>query len=247
MRASDMTGKAALITGASGDLGKAVARELTGAGAAVCLVDPDAAALEALAAELGGKAVVHAAQVRGRANCRDAVEAAVAAFGRLDALVNVANVFAPAQSGDMAEEDWEATLAVNLSAPFYLFQAALPHLLAANGTVTSVGSCAAFMASPMTAAYTASKAGLAQMTKALAKEFIDQPIRINYLAPGSMAVNSGNAAKIPGNVDMSKVQKLSRNLIDVTEVATIVGFLASDASAGFHGSCISMDNGLSLG
>jgi NAD(P)-dependent dehydrogenase (short-subunit alcohol dehydrogenase family) len=103
------------------------------------------------------------------------------------------------------------------------------------------------MASPFTAAYTASKAGLAQMTKALAKEFIDQPIRINYLAPGSMSVSSGNAAKIPSNVDMSKVQKLSRNLIDVAQVATIVGFLASDASAGFHGACISMDNGLSLG
>jgi NAD(P)-dependent dehydrogenase (short-subunit alcohol dehydrogenase family) len=185
--------------------------------------------------------------VRGRANCRAAVEAAVAAFGRLDTLVNVANVFAPAQSGEMAEADWEATLAVNLSAPFYLFQSALPHLIAARGTVVSVGSCAAFMASPFTAAYTASKAGLAQMTKALAKEFIDQPIRINYLAPGSMSVSSGNAAKIPANVDMSKVQKLARNLIDVSEVAAMVGFLASDASVGFHGACISMDNGLSLG
>lgn len=247
MRASDMSGKAALVTGASGDLGKAIARKLAGLGAAVCLVDPDRATLEAFAAELGGKSIVHAAEVRGAANCRGAVEAAVAAFGRLDALINVANVFAPAQSGEMAEADWEATLAVNLSAPFYLFQAALPHLLAANGALVSVGSCAAFMASPFTAAYTASKAGLAQMTKSLAKEFIDQPIRINYLAPGSMSVSSGNAAKIPDNVDMSKVQKLSRNLIDVAQVADIAVFLASDASAGFHGACLSMDNGLSLG
>lgn len=245
--ASDMTGKAALVTGASGDLGKAIARELVGAGAKVCLVDPDATALAAFAAELDGKATVHATEVRGRENCRSAVDAAVIAFGRLDALVNVANVFAPAQSGDMAEADWEATIAVNLSAPFYLIQAALPHLLAVNGTVVSVGSCAAFMASPFTAAYTASKAGLAQMTKALAREFIDQPIRINYLAPGSMSVSSGNAAKIPDNVDMTKVQKLTRNLIDVTEVAAVAAFLASDASVGFHGSCISMDNGLSLG
>jgi NAD(P)-dependent dehydrogenase (short-subunit alcohol dehydrogenase family) len=247
MQASDMGGKAALVTGASGDLGKAIARRLADAGASICLVDPDAAALEAFAAELGGKTAFHAAEVRGQANCRAAVEAAVAAFGRLNALINVANVFAPAQSAEMAEADWEATLAVNLSAPFYLIQAALPHLLAAHGAVVSVGSCAAFMATPFTAAYTASKAGLAQMTKALAKEFIEQPIRINYLAPGSMAVGSGNAAKIPSNVDMTKVQKLSRSLIDVTQVAEIVAFLASDASAGFHGACISMDNGLSLG
>jgi NAD(P)-dependent dehydrogenase (short-subunit alcohol dehydrogenase family) len=247
MRASDMTGKATLVTGASGDLGKAIARELARAGAQVCLVDPDAAALEVIADELGSKAMVRATEVRGRANCRAAVDAAVAAFGRLDALVNVANLFAPAQSVEMAEADWEATLAVNLSAPFYLIQAALPHLLAANGAVVSVGSCAAFMASPFTAAYTASKAGLAQMTKSLAKEFIDRPIRINYLAPGSMSVSSGNAAKIPDNVDMSKVQKLSRSLIDVTEVAAVAAFLASDAAQGFHGACISMDNGLSLG
>lgn len=251
MKASDMSGKTALVTGASGDLGKAIARALVGAGASVCLVDPDAAALQAFAAELGDNAAVHATEVRGQANCQAAVAAAVAAFGRLDALVNVANVFAPAQCADMAEEDWEATLAVNLSAPFYLIQAALPHLLACKGefggAVVSVGSCAAFMATPFTAAYTASKAGLVQMTKALAREFIDQPIRINCVAPGSMSVSSGNAAKIPNNVDMSKVQKLSRNLIDVTEVAAVVAFLASDASAGFHGSCISMDNGISLG
>jgi NAD(P)-dependent dehydrogenase (short-subunit alcohol dehydrogenase family) len=242
-----MSGKAALVTGATGDLGAAIARELAGAGASVCLVDPDSQALDALAAELGGMVAIHTAEVRGRANCRAAVETAVTAFGRLDALVNVANVFAPAQSGEMAEADWEATLAVNLSAPFFLFQAALPHLLAAHGAMVSVGSCAAFMASPFTAAYTASKAGLAQMTRALAKEFIEQPVRINYLAPGSMSVSSGNAAKIPDNVDMSRVQKLSRNLIEVTEMAKVAAFLASDASAGFHGACITMDNGLSLG
>ena len=71
MKASDMSGKAALVTGASGDLGKAIARELAGAGARVCLVDRDRAALDALTSELEGKAVVHAAEVRGRANCRD--------------------------------------------------------------------------------------------------------------------------------------------------------------------------------
>jgi NAD(P)-dependent dehydrogenase (short-subunit alcohol dehydrogenase family) len=243
----DMSGKAALVAGASGDLGQAIARRLAAAGADVCLVDPDEAALAALAAEIGGRTMVHAVEVRGIANCRAAVAAAAEAFGRLDALVNTANVFAPAQAAEMPEADWEATIAVNLSAPFYLIQAAMPHLLAANGAIVSVGSCAAFMATPFTAAYTASKAGLAQMTKALAKEFIDRPVRINYLAPGSMAVGAGNAAKIPRNVDMAKVQKLARNLIDVAQVAEVVAFLASDASAGFHGSCITLDNGISLG
>src|SRR5579862_7548633 len=129
---SDMTGKAALVTGVNGYIGAEIARQLVRLGVDVCLVDTDRAGLEALAAELGGRTAIHATEVRGAANCRAAVETAIAAFGRLDALCNAANVFAPAQSGEMSEEDWEATLAVNLSAPFYLFQAALPHLLAAN-------------------------------------------------------------------------------------------------------------------
>lgn len=247
---SDMKGKAALVTGASGDLGKAVALRLAMAGADICLVDPDGAALERAALEiraLGVRAQVHASDLTGAATCRVAVEAAVREFGRLDALCNVANVFAPARAEEMAEPDWEATLAINLSAPFHLFQAAVAHLIAAGGAVVSVGSSGAFMAPPFTAAYTASKAALVQMTRVLAKEFIDQPIRINCLAPGSMSVSSGNAARIPANVDMSQVQKLSRALITVDDVAAVVAFLASDAAVGFHGACLTMDNGLSLG
>jgi len=250
LQPGDMTGKAALVTGASGDLGRAVATVLAEAGASVCVIDPDAAVLEASAADLraiGVSACFHASDLTGAASCKAAVAAAVAAFGRLDALCNVANVFAPAHAGEMAEADWDATLAINLGAPFFLFQAALPHLLAANGAMVSVGSSGAFMAPPFTAAYTASKAALVQLTKVLAKEFIDQPIRINCVAPGSMSVGSGNAARIPGNVDMAQVQKLSRGLITVDDVARVVAFLASDAAVGFHGACLTMDNGLSLG
>jgi NAD(P)-dependent dehydrogenase (short-subunit alcohol dehydrogenase family) len=250
LMASDMRGKAALVTGVGGDLGKAVARRLAEAGADLCLVDADAAALADVATGLratGVRVEIHVADLAAAAACRGAVAAAAAAFGRLDALCNVANLFAPAHAAEMAEADWHATIAINLGAPFFLIQAALPHLLAAEGAVVSIGSCAAFMAQPFTAAYAASKAGLVQMTKALAKEFIDQPIRINCLAPGSMAVGSGNAARIPGNVDMARVQKLARGQITVDEVAAVAVFLVSDAAAGFHGACLTMDNGISLG
>jgi NAD(P)-dependent dehydrogenase (short-subunit alcohol dehydrogenase family) len=247
-----MSGKAALVTGASGDLGRAVAVRLARAGASVCLVDPASAGLRQTAhavRALGVGGHVHETEVRGVENCRAAVAAAVSRFGRLDALINTANVFAPAKSEEMAPEDCEATIAVNLSAPFYLIQAALPHLLEANGAVVSVTSCAAFMASPFTAAYTASKAAVTQMTRALAKEFIDRPVRINCVAPGSMTVSSGHAARIPDNVDMAQVQKIApgRGMIDVDQVATVVAFLATDAAVGFHGATVQMDNGLSLG
>ena len=95
---SDMKGKTALVTGASGDLGKAVALKLAEAGADICLADPDAAALDGAAGQvraLGVRAAVHASDLTGAASCRAAVDAAVQAFGRLDALCNVANVFKP--------------------------------------------------------------------------------------------------------------------------------------------------------
>jgi meso-butanediol dehydrogenase / (S,S)-butanediol dehydrogenase / diacetyl reductase len=250
--AGDMTGKVAFITGAAGGLGKAVAQSLSEAGARTFLVDSNAAHLETMAADLhaaGFEAATHATDLMGATRCKAAVAAAINAFGRIDALCNVANVFCPSHANDMAEADWERTLAVNLSAPFYLFQAALPHLLDTHGAMVNVGSCAAQMAQPFTAAYTASKAAIVQMTKVLAKEFIDLPIRINCIAPGSMAVDSGSAARIPGNVDMSRVLKRapSRGLIDIANIAGVVAFLASDASTGFHGACLTMDNGISLG
>ena len=218
----------------------------------IFLVDSDAAHLKTAAAHLqaaGFEAAAYATDLIGAAQCKAAVAAAINAFGRIDALCNVANVFCPSHANDMPEADWERTLAVNLSAPFYLFQAALPHLLDAHGSMVSVGSCAAHMAQPFTAAYSASKAAIVQMTKVLAKEFIDLPIRINCIAPGSMAVDSGSAAKIPGNVDMSRVLKRapSGGLIDIANIANVVAFLASDASIGFHGACLTMDNGISLG
>jgi NAD(P)-dependent dehydrogenase (short-subunit alcohol dehydrogenase family) len=250
--AGDMTGKVAFITGAAGGLGKAVAQTLSEAGARIFLVDSDAAHLQTIAADLhaaGFEAATYATDLIGATQCRAAVAAAIDAFGRIDALCNVANVFCPSHANDMTEADWERTLAINLSAPFYLFQAALPHLRDAHGAMVNVGSCAAHMAQPFTAAYTASKAAMVQMTKVLAKEFIDLPIRINCIAPGSLAVDSGSAARIPGNVDMSRVLKLapSRGLINIAQIAGLVAFLASEASTGFHGACLTMDNGISLG
>jgi NAD(P)-dependent dehydrogenase (short-subunit alcohol dehydrogenase family) len=249
---SDLSGKSALVTAASAALGKAVALQLARVGADVYLVDADQDALDAVATEirsLGVRAEALATDIAIPANCRAAVAAAIAAYGRLDILCNVATAFFPAHAQAMPESDWHATLAMNLSAPFFLFQAAVPHLLEQDGAVVNVTSCAAFMAQPFTAAYTASKAGLTQMTKALAKEYVDKPIRINCVAPGSMAISSGNRTNIPADVDMSKVQRLppGRGLIEMERVAEVVAFLASEASRGIHGASLTIDNGMSLG
>jgi NAD(P)-dependent dehydrogenase (short-subunit alcohol dehydrogenase family) len=252
MRPSDMKGKAALITGASGYLGRATALRLAKAGANVCVVDVPSEELEATATtarRLGVNAYVRAADITQRAACVAAVADAVDNFGRLDALCNVANVFRPSRSTATPEEDWELTLAVNLSAPFYLTQAALPQLLKHNGAVVSVLSCVAVQANAYTAAYTASKAGLAQMTKALAAEFIGETVRINTVSFGGAAMNAASAAHIPADLDPKLFQRFNsvRARIEVEEVADVIAFLVSDAARGFHGTCVTLDNGVSLG
>ena len=101
----------------------------------------------------------------------------------------------------MSAVDFQRTVAVNLSAPFYLIQAAIPHLLKANGAVVNVTSSAAFVGEAYAVAYCATKAGLNQMTKALAMEYIHQPIRFNAVAPGGMATNIASTIKMPADVD----------------------------------------------
>src|SRR3546814_77044 len=127
--ASDMHGKAALVTGAAAGLGRATVLRLARAGADVCLVDLDADGLEVTAnevRELGVRALPHATDLADATNCRAAVDAALQAFGRLDALCNIAAVFIPCHADAMSTADWDRTLAVNLSPPFHLIQAALP-------------------------------------------------------------------------------------------------------------------------
>ena len=250
--ASDMKGKAALVTGAASGLGRATAFALGRAGADVCIVDMNAAALEETAAQLralGARALVHVADLALRENCLGAIAAAVEGFGRLDALCNVAGIIVMCNAHEMRAVDFEKTMAVNLSAPFYLMQAAIPHLLQTQGAVVNVTSSAAFVGEAYAAAYCATKAGLTHMTKALAMEYVHKPIRFNAVAPGGMATNIGNTIKMPEGVDYALVKRYSglRGLVEVDDVADIIAFLASDAGRSYHGACINIDRGITAG
>jgi NAD(P)-dependent dehydrogenase (short-subunit alcohol dehydrogenase family) len=247
-----MTGKAALVTGAANGLGRATALRLARAGADVCLVDFDAEALEAAAGEvraLGVRALAHATDLSVRENCPAAVAAAADAFGRLDALCNVAGVYMPRHTPQMSAEDFDKTLAVNLSAPFFLIQAAIPRLLEADGAIVNVTSCAAHSAQAYMAAYCATKAGLSQMTKALAMEYMHKPIRINAVAPGGMITKLTMTAQWPQDMDAALFGRGAplRGVIEVEDAADLVAFLASDAARGYHGACINIDKGITAG
>lgn len=254
---SDMTAKVALITGAASGLGRATAITLARAGASLCLVDVNAEGLKQTATLLretlphGTKPalLLHTTNLGTADNCRNAVNATIAAYGKLDALCNVAAVFIPCHTTAMNDEELQATFAINLAAPFLLIQAAIPHLLKTHGAVVNVTSCAAFVGHAYAAAYSASKAGLTQMTKALAMEYMHQPIRFNAVAPGGMMTAMANTLSTLENTDPSLVSRYSplRGVVAIEDVAEMVAFLASDAARGYHGACINLDNGISAG
>src|SRR5580658_4699891 len=230
--ASDMKGKCALVTGAASGLGRATAFALGRTGADVCIVDVNTAGLEETAAQLralGAQALAYATDLALRENCLGAIAAAVEGFGRLDALCNVAGIIVMCNAHEMRALDFEKTVAVNLCAPFYLMQAAIPHLLQTQGAVVNVTSSAAFVGEAYAAAYCATKAGLTHMTKALAMEYIHKPIRFNAVAPGGMMTNIGANFKIPDGADITLIQRYSgiRGMVEVEDVADTVAFLAS--------------------
>ena len=249
---ANMTDKVALVTGAASGLGRGAALALARAGANVCIVDVNAAGLEETAQQvqaIGRTALVHATDLGVAENCVAAVAAALTSFGRLDALCNVAGMILFSHSTEMTVADWDKTLAVNLSAPFHLSQAAIPHLLARDGAIVNVTSCAAFIGEAYAAAYCATKAGLNAMTKAMAMEYIHKPIRINAIAPGGMKTNIAANLRIPEGADYALIKRFSgmRGLVEVDDVAEMIAYLASDAGRGFHGACVSMDRGITAG
>ncbi len=247
---TDMTGKVALVTGAASGLGRATAIKLAEAGASVALIDVNQSGLEETASLLGGSgALVHAANLADPDACTGVVAAAKGHFGRLDALCNIAGIIRMAHSHEMPREHYLQTIAINLNAPWFLSQAAIPHLLEAEGAIVNCVSSAAFIGEAYAAAYCASKAGLMNMTKAMAMEYSRKPIRINAVAPGGMVTNIANGMTFPAEAEMDLVARYSglRGQVEVDDVADLIAMLASPAGRSYHGSCISIDAGITAG
>jgi NAD(P)-dependent dehydrogenase (short-subunit alcohol dehydrogenase family) len=247
----DMTGKVALVTGAASGLGRATALAFGEAGARLCLVDYNEAGLNETAGMLPASAepLVWVTDLTDAAQCQAPVAAAVERFGRLDALCNVAGVIYLANSPEMPLELWNRTIAVNLTAPFLLCQAAIPHLLESQGAIVNVTSLAEKIGEAYAAAYCASKAGLLNLTRGLAMEYLKQPIRINAVAPGGMATNIAASFRPPEGCDFELLKRYApiRGLVEVERVAEVILMLASDAGKGFHGASLVIDEGVTAG
>ncbi|MDE2403194.1 MAG: SDR family oxidoreductase [Sphingomonadales bacterium] len=246
----DMKGKVALVTGAASGLGRATALRLAEAGAALALVDVNAAGLEETAEMVSGVEVLrHVANLADADACAGSVHAAVSTLGRLDALCNIAGVIKMAHSHEMPRADFQLTMAINLHAPWYLSQEAIPHLLDSHGAIVNCASSAAFIGEAYAAAYCATKAGIVNMTKAMAMEYVRKPIRINAVAPGGMMTGIANGMTFPREPETDLIARFSglRGLVDVEDVAEAIAMLASPAGRSYHGACINIDAGITAG
>ena len=248
----DFMAKTALITGAARGLGKEIARALAGAGHGLFLVDILAERLEETAREFreqGLAVATRVADISSHAQCVEAVADCVARSGDLTVLVNCAGIMNFNHFTDFTEESWNRILAVNLSGPFFITQAALPHVIAASGNIVNVASSNGLLGTPYAAPYSATKAALISLTKTLAMEYADQPIRVNAVCPGPMATEMAMEIAYPETLDFAKVMRYSglRGMASAEDVASVVAFLASDAAASVHGAIWTADVGTTAG
>ncbi|WP_297492086.1 SDR family NAD(P)-dependent oxidoreductase [Acidocella sp.] len=246
------TPRVALITGAARGLGRAIAEALAQQGVTLMLVDILADRLEATRAALvagGASAAAYATDISVKANCAAAVAAAIAQFGRLDILINAAGLMRFNHAADVPEEEFWHLMQVNAAAPFWFAQAAMPHLLASRGNIVNVLSQSALMGTAYIVPYSMSKAALLQLTKSLAVEYEDQPIRINAVAPGAMMTEISASTRPPADADFAKIKRYSgaRPPAQPAEVAAVVAFISSPAASAVHGAVWPADCGVTAG
>ena len=244
--------KVALVTGAASGMGRATSVRLASEGARVFGLDVDAQGLaetEATVKEAGGQITVSVVDVTSREQCFDATKATLETYGRLDVVANVAGIVRFAHSPEMPEEEWNRVLAVNLSGPFYLCQAALPHLIETGGNIVNVASNAGLMGQAYTTAYCASKHGLIGMSKSLAMEFIKHDVRINVVAPAGTQtpMNVGIAMPEDLNPKLIKPYMGMRGMGTAEDVASLIAYVASEEARMIHGAVLSVDNGMMAG
>ncbi|AZO77394.1 MULTISPECIES: 3-oxoacyl-[acyl-carrier-protein] reductase [unclassified Bosea (in: a-proteobacteria)] len=242
----DLTGKRALVTGATGGLGGAIARRLHAQGATVALSGTRVEALEALAKELGERAEITPCDLSNRDSVEALVPAAEAKLGGLDILVNNAGVTRDNLFMRLKDEDWDFVLAVNLTAAFRLSRAAVKSMMRRRyGRIVSIGSVVGTSGNPGQGNYAASKAGLIGMSKSLAAEVASRNITVNVVAPGFIespmteVLNEKQREGILSDVPMGRLGQGA-------DIAAAVAYLASEEAGYVTGQTLHVNGGMAM-
>jgi 3-oxoacyl-[acyl-carrier protein] reductase len=242
----DLTGKTALVTGATGGIGAAIARALHKAGATVAISGTRANVLEDLKAELGERVHVIACNLSDAADVEKLVPAAEAAMGSLDILVNNAGITKDGLAMRMKDEDWQSVIDVNLTASFRLARAAMrPMMKKRWGRIVNITSVVGVTGNPGQANYVASKAGIIGLTKSLAQELAARNVTVNAVAPGFIAtpmtdvLNDKQKEMILGRVPAGK-------LGSPDDIAAAVLYLASEEAGYVTGQTLHVNGGMAM-
>jgi 3-oxoacyl-[acyl-carrier protein] reductase len=241
-----LDGKVALITGASGGIGSAIARALHGQGAAVVLSGTRTEALETLAADLGERAFAHPADLRDPAAPDALVAAAEQAAGPLSILVNNAGFTRDMLALRMDDADWNSVLEVDLTAPFRLARAALRGMLRRRaGRIINISSIVGAAGNAGQANYAAAKAGLIGLTKALAQEVASRSVTVNVVAPG--LIDTAMTAVLSEQNKARAVQAIPLGRIgQPMDVAAAVAYLSSDEAGWVTGATLHVNGGMAM-
>ena len=230
-------GKIALVTGAASGIGAATAELFRREGATVVGVDLTGDGTDVLLGD-----VTDPVSVEGF------VAEAVARHGGIDVLANVAGIIRMARIEDISLSAWQAHLAVNLTGPFLVSQAALPHLLDRRGSIVNVASIAGVKGQAYSAAYCASKGGLVLLTKSLALELAGRGVRVNCVCPGGVdtPLIDGVVSTIPTDGDprlMARLDSIIPRMVAPSEIAEAIAYLASDVAGMITGTALMIDGG----
>ena len=242
----DLTGRKALVTGATGGLGGAIARTLHAQGVSIAISGTRAEALEALAAELGERVVVAPCNLSDKDSVEALVPAAEEKLGGLDILVNNAGITRDNLFLRLKDEDWDSVIAVNLTAAFRLSRAAVKSMMRRRyGRIVSIGSVVGTMGNPGQGNYAAAKAGLIGMSKALAAEVASRNITVNVVSPGfiespmTQVLNEKQRESILSDVPMGRLGAGA-------DVAAAVAYLASVEAGYVTGQTLHVNGGMAM-